>query len=64
MNAIKIINFIREQSITKEEFCKLCNITTTMLDDIIYYGEFISFEVCERVADVMEVGVYELYTHI
>ncbi len=61
MNPLKIINYIRQHKITKEMFCKMCNINLHTLDCIIYYGTTIDFEIAERISLAMGVGVYELY---
>lgn len=62
MNPLKIINYIREHKLTKTDFCKLCNIKLSMLDDIIYYGKTVDFAIAERIAKSLGLGVYELYT--
>ena len=63
MNPLTIIKFIRDNSLTKEEFCKKCNITIDILDNIIYYGTTIEFKIAERISDAMGIGVYELYIY-
>ena len=63
MNIFKIIDYIRRHNITKNEFCKKCNISLSTLDDIIYYGKRVDCQVAEKISDVMGIGVYELYTH-
>lgn len=62
MNPLKIINYIRENKLTKTEFCKKCNIDISLLDSIIYYGKSIDYTITERIASVMGIGVYELFT--
>ena len=62
MNPITIINYIKEHKITKEQFCKMCDITIDTLDGIIYYGQTINFKTAERIAKRMDMGVYELYS--
>ena len=62
MNILKIIKYFRRNKITKSEFCAKCNISPSMLDDVVYYGKNVDFKVAERMADMMGVGVYELYT--
>lgn len=61
INIIKVIQYIRETNITKDKFCELCNIKSQLLDDIIYYGKRIDFKIAEKIAEVIEIGVYELY---
>lgn len=60
MNPLKIINYIRENKITKYQFCKKCNITLSTLDAIIYYNKIVSYEILERIANAMGTGVYLL----
>ena len=45
MNPLRILNYIRQNKLTKAEFCKLCKIKVSMLDDIIYYGKTIDFKI-------------------
>ena len=61
MNPLKIINYIRENKLTKTDFCKKCNIDISLLDGIIYYGKSIDYSITERIASVMGIGVYELF---
>ena len=61
MNPLRILNYIRQNKLTKAEFCKLCKIKVSMLDDIIYYGKTIDFKIAERMAESMGLGVYELF---
>ena len=61
MNILKIIDYIRIHNITKNEFCKKCNIKISTLDDIIYYGKHVDYQVAEKISEVMGLGVYELY---
>lgn len=63
MNPLKIIEFIRQQKITKEQFCKLCKIDLSTLDDIIYYGKSVDYKVTERICDVMGIGFYDLSSY-
>lgn len=63
MDSIKIINYIRKHHLTKSEFCKKCNITLSLLDDIVYYGKSVDFQIAERISDAMGIGVYALYSH-
>lgn len=63
MNPLKIINYIREQKITKSEFCKLCNIKPSTLDCIVYYGNMIDHSVAEKICNVIGIGIYELYIY-
>jgi len=63
MNPIKIIEYIRQHKLTKSEFCKMCNISLPMLDDIVYYGKTINHKVAEKIADAMGIGFYDLYTY-
>lgn len=62
MNPLTIIKYIREHRLTKNEFCKMCNIKLTLLDSILYYGNNIEYSIAERIANTMNIGVYELYT--
>ena len=62
MNIIKIIEFIRNHKLTKNQFCQMCKITPSILDGIIYYGKGIDYAVAEKISDAMGIGVYELYT--
>ena len=62
MNRFKIIEFFKTQRITKSEFCKKCKITIFTLDNIVYYDASVDFAVAERIAAVMGLGVYQLYT--
>lgn len=62
MNPLKIINYIRENKLTKTDFCKKCYIDISLLDSIIYYGKTIDYSITERIASVMGIGVYELFT--
>ena len=61
MNPLKIINYIRVNNLTKSEFCKICNIKLSILDDIVYYGNNVDFKIVEKISNVMGIGVYELY---
>ena len=63
MNPLKIINYIQQHNLTKEQFCKLCDINVSTLDDIVYYGKSVDYKVAEKISNVMGIGVYELYTH-
>ena len=60
MNPLKIINYIKQHNLTKDEFCKMCNIDVSTLDGIIYYGYSVDFQIAEQISEVMELGVYEL----
>ena len=62
MNPLKIIEYIRQHKLTKSEFCKMCNISIATLDNIIYYGHNVDYKIAEEISNVMEIGVYELYT--
>ena len=62
MNPLRILVFIRKHKLTKDDFCRLCSISVTMLDDIIYYGKIVDFKVSEKIADAMGIGVYELFS--
>lgn len=61
MNPLIIIKYIRQNKLSKNQFCKLCNIATTTLDDIVYYGKSVDYIIAERISHVMGIGVYELY---
>ena len=63
MNPFKIIQFIRQHKLSKEDFCKLCDIDIQLLDNIVYYGYSVEFKIAERIADAMSIGVYLLYTY-
>ena len=63
MNPFKIIQFIRQPKLSKEDFCKLCDIDVQLLDNIVYYGYSVEFKIAERIADAMGIGVYLLYTY-
>jgi len=63
MNPLKIIEYIRQHNISKSQFCKMCNITLSALDSIVYYGKNVDYSVVEKIADAMGIGVYELYTY-
>ena len=63
MNPLKIIKYIRQNKLTKSEFCKMCNISATTLDSIIYYGKSVDFSVVEKISATIGIGVYELYMH-
>ena len=63
MNPLKIIEYIRRHKLTKKEFCKMCNIKISILDDIIYYGNITDYNIAEKISNAMGIGVYELYTH-
>ena len=61
MNPLKIIHFIRENKLTKEQFCKMCNISLTTLDNIVYYNNSVDYPTAVRISETMGMGVYELY---
>ena len=63
MNPLKIIEYIRRNKLTKSEFCKMCNISIDMLDNIVYYGHNVDYNIAEKICDAMGIGVYELYTY-
>ena len=62
MNPLIIIEYIRKQNITKEEFCERCNINLSTLDNIVYYGKRVDYEIMEHISIAMKIGVYELYS--
>ena len=61
MNPLKIIEYIRMHNLTKSEFCKMCEITLSTLDNIVYYGNNVDYDVAEKISVAMGIGVYELY---
>ena len=63
MNPLRIIDYIRENKLTKTQFCKMCNISTSTLDTLVYYGKSVDFSIMEKIAEGMNVGVYALYTY-
>ena len=63
MNSYKIIKFIRQHRLTKNEFCKMCNISPTILDNIVYYDKNTDYQTAKNISTAMGIGVYELYTY-
>ena len=58
LNPMVIINYIRENNLKKEEFCDLCKISTSELDNIIYFGEYNS-ELLDKISIATNIGDYE-----
>lgn len=48
MNPLKIIRYIRQHNLTKINFCKMCNITLSTLDNIVYYGNNVDYTIAKK----------------
>ncbi len=59
---IKLIkDFIKENNFTKTSFCKKCNISLWVFNNIIKYGDF-TISQLERISKVMNVSMSELFS--
>lgn len=61
MNPLIIIEYIRQHKLTKEEFCKFCEINIETLDDMIYFDKY-NNETLEKISDKTNIGYYQFFT--
>ena len=57
-----IINYIRYNKLSKEEFCKLCDMDTSTLDEIIYLGKY-DTNTLKKIAKILNIGFYEFFSY-
>jgi len=62
MNSLKIIEYMRNNKLSKENFCKLCEIDLQTLDDMVYYGKYDN-KTLEKIADKINIGYYQFFMY-
>ena len=61
-NSMLIIKYMRNNKLSKEQFCQLCNIDLTTLDDIVYFGKY-QYETLSRIGEKIDAGIYEFFMY-
>ena len=55
-----IMNYIKNNNLTKKEFCKQCNISIYILNKILNYKTNIRITAFIKIAELLKIHMYEL----
>lgn len=61
INTSKIQNYIKENNLTKQQFCKQCNISPSVLNKILKDQHNIHILALFKIAKVINIQVFEFF---